>query len=73
MIHPTALDGRATPAQNRLMHALWRHHGITKRNDRLRITSVMIGRDIDSSRDLTRAEVHRLIDQLSTEGPEDIF
>jgi DNA-binding MarR family transcriptional regulator len=72
-VHHTAFDDTMTAAQNRMLFALWRQHGIRDRSDRLRITGIMIGREIDSSRELTRHEATRLIDRLSVEGPEDLF
>lgn len=55
---------KPTAAQNRKMHALFREADITDRSDRLRLTSIVTGRDITTSSGLTRDEASTLIDQL---------
>lgn len=72
-IRHTAFADTVTAAQHRYMHRLWRDYGVTTRADRLRMTGIMLNRDITSSRELTRQEATRLIDLLTTTGPEDLF
>ena len=57
-------EEKPTPAMNRKMHALFREADITERDDRLRLTGIVIGRDISTSNGLTHAEASSLIDQL---------
>jgi hypothetical protein len=66
-------DNLATGSQRRMMHALWKQHGITDREDRLRITGVMLNKLVESSCTLSRADASRLIDSLLTDGPQDLF
>ena len=49
---------------NRKMHAIFNQLGLTNREDRLIITSAIIGTDITTSANLTRNEAARLIDTL---------
>jgi hypothetical protein len=57
-------DEKPTAAQNRKMHALFREAEITERDDRLRLTSIITGRDMVTSASLTKAEASVLIDQM---------
>lgn len=57
-------DGRATPPQNRKMHALFRDASIDDREERLIVTSHILGFKVDTSGGLTVAEASKLIDTL---------
>ncbi|OBI53597.1 hypothetical protein [Mycobacterium sp. E787] len=54
----------ATPAQHRLMFALWRQAGVTDRAARMALTSAIVGRDITTSAALTKADASAVIDAL---------
>jgi hypothetical protein len=54
----------ATPAQRRMMFALWREAGVTDRDERLRRTSRMLGRNITTSTELSKRDAATLIDYL---------
>ena len=55
-----------TDAQQRKLHAALNDIGITGRKDRLRLASLVAGRDIASSSDLNKQEAARLIDALES-------
>jgi hypothetical protein len=59
-------DDAATAGQHRLMFRLWNQVGISDRDTRLWITSLWLGRNIESSRTLTRHDASTLIDLLLT-------
>jgi hypothetical protein len=48
------------------MHAIFRQLGLTDRNDRLTVTSHILGYDLTTSAGLTRNEARKLIDTLET-------
>jgi hypothetical protein len=56
----------ARPQQNRMMHALFRELAIDNRDDRLTITSHILGYPITTSTGITIHEASRIIDQLQT-------
>lgn len=56
---------RATPPQMRLMHATFTQLGVSGRDDRLRATSLIVGRDIPSANELTGAEAKTLLDTIT--------
>ncbi|MEU1152667.1 AAA family ATPase [Streptomyces sp. NPDC005918] len=56
---------RATPPQMRLMHATFNQLGASGRDDRLRATSLIVGRDVPSANDLTGAEATTLLDTIT--------
>jgi hypothetical protein len=56
----------ARPAQNRMMHALFRELAIDNRDDRLTITSHILGYPITTSAGITIREASRIIDQLTS-------
>ncbi|MEU0199171.1 MULTISPECIES: AAA family ATPase [unclassified Streptomyces] len=58
-------DDRATPPQMRLMHATFNQLSVTGRDDRLRATSLIVGRDVPSANDLTAAEAKTLLDTIT--------
>jgi hypothetical protein len=60
---PTPDEPPSAP-MNRKMHAIFNQLGLTNREDRLIITSAIIGTDITTSANLTRNEAARLIDTL---------
>lgn len=55
-----------TERQQKKMHATLNEIGITGRNDRLRLASLISGREIASSNDLTKVEAARIIDALES-------
>lgn len=71
--HPTTTDDLATAAQRRMMHALWRNAGVIDRDDRLRMTEIMLGKVVETSCSLSRTDASALIHALLTTGPEDLF
>ncbi|MEV5606978.1 AAA family ATPase [Streptomyces sp. NPDC052225] len=75
----TAEDAsRATPPQMRLMHATFNQLGMSEREDRLRATSLIVGRSIPSANDLTLDEAKTLLDTITAlaargeTGPADL-
>jgi hypothetical protein len=79
---PPAEEGRAHPplpgeeepappseAQTKKLHALMAEKGLTKRDDRLEWSSVIVGRRIESSVELSGEEVSKLIDELEKLPP----
>lgn len=57
-------DQPPTAPMNRKMHALFRDADLTDRDDRLTVTSMILGYKIDTSANLTKSEASRLIDKL---------
>lgn len=62
--------GRITPAQKSMLFATWRaldysDDQLDGREERLRVTSALVGREVESTNDLTKAEARRLIDALA--------
>jgi hypothetical protein len=55
----------ASAAQRRLMHALFHEAGISQRADRLAVTSAIAGHAVETSNDLDRVEISRVIDYLA--------
>lgn len=53
-----------TDAQSKKLHATFNELGITDRDQRMAYTIDVIGRDIESSNDLTKDEASRVIDRL---------
>ena len=60
-------DG-VTSAQLKKLGALMRERGLTDRDDALAYVSGVIGHDIGSRNELTKAEAHRLIDALEADN-----
>lgn len=63
-----------TPNQMKAMHASFNDAGITDRDERLAYTAGVLGRPVESSKDLTRVEAGQVIDELRKKGqhpPED--
>jgi hypothetical protein len=65
---PAATDGEPmiTRAQSSKLHAVFGDFGISERAHRLRVVSKIIGRDVASSSDVTKAEATTLIDTLES-------
>lgn len=61
---PEAPVDLMSPAQSRQMFAMFNKVGVTDRDHRLRYTVDVIGRDITTSRELTRAEASEVINAL---------
>lgn len=57
----------ATPAQTRKLYALLRDTGRAERSDALRYLSLLLSRDITSTKDLTKAEARIAIDDLEAQ------
>lgn len=57
-------DAPVTPAQLTKLHAIFTEHNITDRTERLRISSRVVNRQLDTSKDLTLTEAGALIDTL---------
>lgn len=62
---PERRDGKASSAQNRLMHALFREAQIEDRDERLHLTGVILNRRLDTSAGLTVDDARTVIDTLS--------
>lgn len=58
-------DQPADDKQHRRMHALWRDAGIADRDERLAYTAEWIGREVESSKELTAGDADRLIAKLT--------
>lgn len=61
---PPDPNREATPAQNRLMHALFREAQVTEPEDRLHLTGLLLNRDLDTSKGLTVADAKAVIDAM---------
>lgn len=57
--------GPLTHAQSKMLHALFNQCGFTDRDDRLRATVTIVGREVETSNDLTKHEASVLIDVLT--------
>jgi hypothetical protein len=70
-------DAGITDSQSKKLHALLRECGITDREAGLAYISQIIDRDIESTKELSKAEASRAIDQIETEKepvtPEPLF
>jgi len=64
-------DALITDAQSKKLHALLRECGITDREAGLAYISQIIERDIETTKDLTKSEASRAIDQIETEKEPD--
>lgn len=53
-----------TPAQSKMLHASFNDLGVTDRDQRLAYCTNLIGREISTSNDLTKAEASRVIDAI---------
>jgi hypothetical protein len=61
----------ANQSQHRRMHVYWRIAGVVERSDRLLLTGQIVGRKLDTSGNLSRAEatqVLRYLKRLDDEG-----
>jgi hypothetical protein len=59
----------ATIGQRKVMFALWKEAGVVDRETRLKVSSDMLGRVIESSLTLSRRDASIIIDSLLFEGP----
>ena len=57
-------DQPAEQRQHKHMHALWRKAGVIDRDERLAVTSHLVGHDVTSSSQLTYAEAETVIQRL---------
>jgi hypothetical protein len=57
-------DGPADQRQHAHMHVLWGKAGVTDREERLAVTSHLLGREIGSSKQLTSADADLVIERL---------
>lgn len=57
-----------TKAQSKALHASFNDAGITERDQRLDYCRNLIGRDLDTSNDLTKVEASRIIDALKADA-----
>jgi hypothetical protein len=69
-VHDEPGAGGITDAQMRMLHASFNEAGITDRDVRLTYCRNLIGRDVESSKDLTKAEASRVIDALVQDASE---
>jgi hypothetical protein len=53
------------------MQALFTEHGMSDRDVRLSYVADLIGRDVATSSDMTKAEASRVIDALDPQPPAD--
>lgn len=56
---------KSTTAQNRMMHALFREAEVTERDERLKVTGLLLGRALDTSAGLSMEDASVVIDALS--------
>lgn len=61
----------ATDAQMRRMFALFNERGFTGRDERLAFSTTILGRPIESAKDLTMEEASRLMDAIESIAPAD--
>jgi hypothetical protein len=64
-------DEPITQPQMRKMQALFTEHGMSDRDVRLSYVADLIGRDVATSSDMTKAEASRVIDALDPQPPAD--
>ena len=67
---PAGEDVPITEPQLRMIHASYSQIGITDRQERLDFAAATIGRQIESSKDMTKGEASRLIDALAAAAME---
>jgi hypothetical protein len=65
---PTDLDNAATGAQITKIHATLNDFEITDRAEKLRICGLLAGRQLDSSKDLSKADASKVIETLTRLG-----
>jgi hypothetical protein len=64
-------EPKLSQPQSKKLHALFREAGVSSRDTRMRVSGLVVGRELASSNDLTQTEAGILIDQLeqwSTSG-----
>ena len=68
---PTPSGDNITAAQLKALHAALTGMGIKDRDRGLLMLSKIAGRDVASTKDLTKAEASKVIDALNTDGDDD--
>ena len=68
---PTTSGDNITAAQLKALHAALTGMGIKDRDRGLLMLSKIAGRDVASTKDLTKAEASKVIDALNTDGDDD--
>lgn len=63
---PDPAEDGITPAQLTKLNIILQEQGLTERDDKLNYLSTYLARPIASSKDLTKTEAHRLIDEHET-------
>jgi hypothetical protein len=61
---PNPTNTLSSAEQNKLMHALFREADVTDRDERLKLTGLLLGRPLDTSKGLTVADASGIIDAL---------
>jgi hypothetical protein len=59
-----------TDAQSKMLHASFNELGITERDQRLAYCTNLLGREVESSKELSKAEASRVIDALKSDAAE---
>ena len=65
---PDAAPDTRTEAQSRALHASFRDHGLTDRDDALAYCASVLGREVTTTKDLTRDEASRVLDAMVALG-----
>ena len=65
---PEHAEPGITTAQLTKLNIILQEQGLTDRDDKLKYLSTYLGRSIESSKDLTKSEAHRIIDEHETEA-----
>ncbi|MCO4257363.1 hypothetical protein [Pseudarthrobacter cellobiosi] len=65
---PDTAEPGITTAQLTKLNIILQEQGLSDREDKLNYLSTYLGRSIESSRDLTKSEAHRLIDEHETDA-----
>lgn len=63
---PDPTNTQSSVEQNKMMHALFREADVTDRDERLKLTGLLLGRQLDTSKGLTVADASAIIDALVT-------
>ena len=61
---PDAAPDTRTEAQSRALHASFRDHGLTDRDDALAYCASVLGREVTTTKDLTRDEASKVLDAM---------
>jgi len=68
LAEPEPIIDPITTAQLTKLNIILQEQGLNEREDKLNYLSTYLGRSIESSKDLTKSEAHRLIDEHETEA-----